>query len=407
MQDVVVAKPYKFVPPHRSTFWPALLRPLILDHKLRSEGVVRVECRGVERLRASLAAGHGIMLTPNHARPPDPFVIGALGREAGCHLHIMASWHLFMQGKIQRWVLPRTGVFSIYREGLDREALKCAISIMSEAKRPLVIFPEGVISRHNDRLNNLMEGTALMSRSAAKQRAAATPAGRVVVHPVAIRYLFEGDAEAAVRPMLADIEHRLTWTADPASSTLDRIRHISNALLALKEIEYRGTAQTGERFARIQALIDHILRPLEDEWLKGRHESIVVNRVKLLRTAILPDLVTGEISEAEKQRRWTQLRAIYFAQQLSLYPVGYLSEGITPERILETVERFEDDLTDKVRILSPYRAIVDVGEAIEVSPDRPRGGDGDPLMATIRERIETMLAASLAEFRPGAKPAAT
>jgi 1-acyl-sn-glycerol-3-phosphate acyltransferase len=62
------------------------------------------------------------------------------------------------------------------------------MQLTAEAERPLVIFPEGVISRHNDKLNNLMEGTALMARGAAKQRASANPPGKVVVHPVAIRY---------------------------------------------------------------------------------------------------------------------------------------------------------------------------------------------------------------------------
>ena len=46
------------------------------------------------------------------------------------------------------------------------------------------------------------------------------------------------------------------------------------------------------------------------------------------------------------------------------------------------------------------RAVVEIGEAIEVSTERQRGPDGDPLMNTIRERIETRLAALLAEGRP-------
>jgi len=402
MQAIVVAKPYKFIPPKRGKFWPAILRPIILDRKLRSEGITRVECRGVDRLRASLAAGHGIVLAPNHCRPPDPFVVGALGREAGCQLHIMASWHLFMQDRIQRFLLPRVGVFSIYREGLDRAALKCAIRILTDASRPLVIFPEGVISRHNDKLNNFMEGAALVTRIAAKRRAGTKPPGRVVVHPIALRYIYEGEAEPAVIPMLTDIEHRLTWAPQHALPLIDRIAKIGNALLALKEVEYFGAVQEGDLPTRTNRLIDRLLRPLEVEWLKGRHEPVVVNRVKLLRIAMLPNLVSQSLSEAETERRWKHLREVYIAQQLSLYPPGYLEANPTPERIIETVERFEEDLTDVVRILSPFRAIVDVGEAIEVGPDRPRGGEGDPLMPAIRASMERMLENSLLEFRPGA-----
>jgi hypothetical protein len=108
-----------------------------------------------------------------------------------------------------------------------------------------VIFPEGVISRHNDKLNNLMEGTALMARGAAKQRAALNPPGKVVVHPVAIRYFFGGDVRTAIEPVLRDIERRLSWKAHEHLSLEQRIAKIGGALLALKEIEYFGAAQVG------------------------------------------------------------------------------------------------------------------------------------------------------------------
>ncbi len=400
MHPVVFAKPYKFVPPRKGGLWPALLRPF-LPRLLRKHGVVQVDCRGVERLRASVAAGHGIMLAPNHCRPCDPFVVAQLGHAAGRPVHTMASAHLFMQSGMQRFFLRRAGAFSIYREGMDREALKCAIQITAEARRPLVLFPEGVISRHNDRLNPLMEGTAMIARSAAKQKAAAGAGGRVVVHPVAVRYVFEGELEAAVEPMLAGIEHRLTWHQQGELSLVERIVKIGGALLALKEMEYLGAPQAGDFTSRIQRLIDHLLCPLEDEWIKGRRESGVVARVKLLRIALLPDLVAGSLSEVEQEKRWELLSRLYLAQQLAFYPDGYFTPLATPERILETVERFEEDLTDKVRLISPIRAVVDVGAALEVSPERVRGNGGDPLMLAIQESLESMLALSLAERHPG------
>ena len=399
MQSVIVAKPYKFIPPHRGNIWPTLLR-LLRPRLLRSDGVTAIECRGVERLRASVAAGHGIMLTPNHCRPCDPFVVASLGYEVGRHVHIMASAHLFMQGRLKRFLLRRAGAFSIYREGLDREALKCATQIVADARRPLMIFPEGVISRSNDRLNPLMEGTALIARSAAKQRAAT--GGKVVVHPVAVRYCFEGDLKATVEPMLEAIERRLTWSVQRELPLVERVGKIGGGLLALKEIEFLGAPQTGEFAERIQRLIDHLLCPIEDVWLKGRRESGVVGRVKALRTALVPDLVAGTLSPEEQEQRWALLAKLYLAQQLAFYPAGYFRPEPTPERIMETVERFEEDMNDVVRTVSPIRAMVDVGEAIEVSTERVRGGEGDPLMTGIERSIEAMLAKSLAERHPGA-----
>jgi len=400
MQPVVVAKPYKFIPPRRGVFWPSLLRPF-QPRLLRSHGVVKVEYRGLERLRASVVAGHGIMLAPNHCRPCDPFVVAGLGYEVGRPVHIMASAHLFMQGRFQRFLLRRAGAFSIYREGMDREALKCAIQIVAEAKRPLVLFPEGVISRHNDQLNPLMEGTAMIARSAAKQRAAAG-GGRVVVHPVAVRYVFDGDVAATVGPMLTDIEQRLTWKTLSGLPLVERIIKIGAALLALKETEFLGAPQTGDLSGRIQRLIDHLLCPIEEQWIKGRRETGVVARVKALRSALVPDLVAGSLTEAETEKRWDLLARLYLAQQLAFYPAGYFRPEPTSERILETVERFEEDMTDSVRTVSPIRALVDVGEAIEVSSERVRGAEGDPLMHGIQASLEAMLASSLAERYHGA-----
>lgn len=393
MQNIVIAKPYEFIPPHHGNFWPKLFRKTLPGYLRKNYALERIECRGIERLDASVAAGHGIMLSPNHCRPCDPFVLGdALGRP----LYILASWHLFMQNRFQSFMLPRVGVFSIYREGMDRDALKCAIQLLTDAKRPLVVFPEGVISRHNDKLNNLMDGTALMLRSAAKQRA--QNGGKVVVHPVAIRYYFGGDLEAAAKPVLTDIEKRLAWQPQDALPLMERILKCGAALLSLKEIEFFGSAQAGTLAERIARLVDRMLSPLEDEWLKGRHEADVVARGKLLRAAILPDLIAGEIPEAEKARRWRQLEIMYLAQQIAFYPAGYLHEtSVTKERILEVVEKLEEDLTDTCRIHGPMRAVVEIGEAIEVSPERQRSPDGDPLMNTIRDRLETRLAALLAE----------
>ena len=399
MQNVVIAKPYRFVPPRRGTFWWRLFRWVLPGYLRRSAGIVSVECRGVERLRASLKAGHGIMLTPNHCRPCDPMILGALSYAVGRPLHIVASWHVFMQSRLQSFLLPRLGVFSIYREGTDREALKTAMQLTAAAERPFVIFPEGVISRHNDRLNHLMEGTALMARGAAKQRTALSPPGKVVVHPVAIRYLFDADIAATATAVLRDIEHRLTWRAQDDLPLRDRIAKIGGALLALKEIEHFGAAQSGTIPARLDRLIDRLLVPLETEWVKGRREKEIVGRVKLLRIAIVPEMASGNLPEAELQRRWRHLADLYLAQQLSCYPPDYLDADPTPERILETIERFEEDMTDKVRVHAPIRAIVEVGSAIEVSPERTRGTEGDPLMTGIREQLEAMLAGSRAAGR--------
>ena len=392
MQNIVVDKPYQFVPPCHGNLWPKLLRLFLRGYLERSHGVRSVELLGVERLRNSVEAGHGIMITPNHGRPSDPMVLGHLWKAVGTSFYTMASGHLFMQSRMQTFLLRRAGVFSIYREGMDREALKCAVQILVDARKPLVLFPEGVVSRTNDRLNHLMDGTVFIARNAAKQRAGANPPGKVVIHPVAIRYFFEGDIEKALVPVLENIERRLSWKPQANKSLVDRIYKVGDALLTLKEIEYFEKPRTDTLKERLTALIDHLLVPLEQEWLKGKRENDVVGRVKGLRTAILPEMISGEVTEEERARRWRQLADIYLAQQLFFYPPEYFKPEATPEKLMETVERFEEDLTDQVTVHGPIHTVIEVGDAIEVSPGRERGVETDPVMAKIRAELERMMA---------------
>jgi 1-acyl-sn-glycerol-3-phosphate acyltransferase len=393
MEQVVIAKPYQFVPPHHGTFWPWLLQKCLPRHTRRSWGVERPEFHGLERLRASLQAGHGVILAPNHCRPCDAFILLLLGAELRQPLYTMASAHLFMQGRLQRWLLRRAGVFSVFREGLDREALKTASQILVEARRPLVVFPEGVITRGNDRLGYVMDGVAFIARSAAKSRAKANPAGQVVIHPIALRYTFNGDLRQAIEPILDMIEKRLGWMRHFGTSLVERVRRLGEALLTVKEVEYFGAAQAGSRADRLLRLTDRVLGPLEERYLSGQREATTVARIKKLRVAILPALTEGNCTAEEQATRWRHLDDCSFAMALEGYPRGYIDGEPTTERLLETVERFEEDTTDAARIHRPLRCRIDIGEAMLVTTDRTRG-EADPLTVQLEDRLKTMLADS-------------
>jgi 1-acyl-sn-glycerol-3-phosphate acyltransferase len=247
MHYPIVAKPYRFVPPHTGRIWPALFRPVVPSLAWHFAGVRQVEIRGLERLKESLTAGCGVMLCPNHPRRGDPLLLFRLSAAAGRPFHYMAAWYLFGRlGVVSRWALRRCGAFSVHREGLDREALKTAIRILADGRRPLVVFPEGVVTRLNDRVCPLLEGPAFIARAAARQRSQATPAGRVVIHPVALKYCFRGDPDATAGRILDDLERRLTWRPQHHRPLVERVYLASRAVMALKEIEPFGSAQEGD-----------------------------------------------------------------------------------------------------------------------------------------------------------------
>lgn len=394
MQSVVIDKPYTFIPPRPSRFWHGLVRLFLPRNLRKTHGIAAIECIDAEKLRASLDAGHGIMIVGNHCRPCDPMILDSLAAEVGRPFHVIASWHVFMTSKLLRFLLPRMGGFSVYREGMDRESLKCAIKIVADGGNPLVIFAEGIITRCNDRLVNFMEGPAFMARAAAKQR----KEGKIVIHPVFIRYFFEGDLQKTVIPVIEEIEKRLSWQPQTQLSLRERIRKVGDALLALKEIEHFQVPQPGSFPERLKRLQDHLLIPLENQWSAGRHDGDIMARVKRLRSAILPNMVSGDLSESERAARWRHLADVYLVQQLHGYPGDYI-ENPTPERILETVERYEEDLTDVARPHFPIRAVITVGDAIEVSAARDRSQDPDPVTTQVRAQMEKLLESSKAHRR--------
>src|SRR5438445_10040575 len=124
-----------------------------------------------------------------------------------------------------------------------------------------------------------------------------------------------------------------------------------------------------------------------------------MGRIKRLRSAILPDMVKGELTEEEIAGRWRQLADLYLAQQLHCYSGDYLNSSPTPERLLETVERYEEDLTDAARPHPPLHVVISVGEAIEATPARDRNADSDPIANELRRQLEKMLEESKAHRR--------
>jgi len=401
MQRVVIDEPYKFVPPVYSEWWPNALRLILKPYLRKAYGIHSFEFRHVERLRASLKAGHSIMLAPNHCRMADPMVLGVLGMEADCHLFAMASWHVFKQSAFQTFMTRRMGAFSVLREGNDRQAIDTAIDILVSRRRPLIMFPEGAITRHNDLVEEMMEGPSFIARQAAKRLKKEGRPGEVVIHPVATRYAFNGDLQKSLGPVLDELEARLAWYPQSHLPIVERIGKIGRSMLALKEIEFLGAPQQGNIYERAGRLVQIIISKLESDWQIKDTSGSIIARVKRIRTAILPEMMAGRVTLEERQRRWHDLAAAYYAQQIDHYPRDYiLREKNLPERIVETVERLEEDFTDRMRVHRPFHAVIQVGEAIPVGTQRQRDEIGDPVMAEVRRQLQAMIDELAAERTP-------
>jgi 1-acyl-sn-glycerol-3-phosphate acyltransferase len=396
MQQMVFDEPYQFIRPPRSRFWSRVLRKILPWYLRKSHDIVAFDVRGAQKLRASADAGHAVVLTPSHSRLMDPMTLGLLARETGTHFYAMAGWHAFKGSWLTSNLIRLMGAFSIYREGHDRQALDFAINDLVENDRPLVVYPEGYATRHIDVIAPLQDGIALVARRAAKLREKAG-AGPLVVHPVVLYYEFLGDVDAVADPVLSRLEERLTWQPQRQLGIRERIGRLREALVTLQELEYMGRPQSGNVADRRLRLTEHMLRPIEEEYFGRHRDEYVVTRVKNLRAAILPDMVAKKVDDTERARRWRQLATVYYAQNVGTFIRDYIAPGCSPERLLETLERLAEDLTDTTPTLGPVRAIVQVGDAIAVSPERVRG-ERDPLMPQIHDCLQGLSDAIAAEL---------
>jgi hypothetical protein len=142
---------------------------------------------------------------------------------------------------------------------------------------------------------------------------------------------------------------------------------------------------------RAEHLVEHLLAPIESEWTaKETPNGGNFARIQVLRSRILPDIVAGKLTSDELQRRRDQLADLYWAQMLNNHPMDFLEGDTSPERIIEAVERIEEDLTDRTTPFPPTHLVIEAGDAIEVEPTRQRG-EKDPLTGLVRTRITEIL----------------
>jgi hypothetical protein len=169
-------------------------------------------------------------------------------------------------------------------------------------------------------------------------------------------------------------------------------------MLSLKEIEVDVTPTSSNLYERAEKLVEDVLARLEEKWGVKDTSGNPMTRVKRIRTVILPDMMAGKVTPEERERRWGDLTALYHVHNISHYPRDYiLREKNYPERVVETVERLQEDFTDVMRVHEPFHAVIQVGEAIPVGTERVRDELGDPVMAEVRRQLQTMISEMAAE----------
>jgi len=362
-----LGKQYHFVPPRFGRFIPALLRRCLPYYMSRKYGIEQWEVRGSDLLKASINDANGIVLSPNHSRDSDSLGIGFIATKNKTPLHFMAGWHVLLESWFQHFIIPRAGGFSILREGNDRQSVRTAIDLVANAPRPLIIFPEGYVTRTNDKLGNLQEGVTLIARRAASQRSK-NQNGSTVIHPVIIKYQFLGDLEKEVTPKFRLLEKKLCLPDNTSLDFVARLKQIREGIIKYREQKLDGKAFDGSLDERVPELIEALLKPLEKKWECTENSKDLYRRVQQLRTMILNHAVTSNTLKHKQDQMRSQLGDCTWALKLSNYNPDYVAEEPCIERVMETLDGFEEDVFSCIQVNRPWKMVIDIGKAIHVEP---------------------------------------
>jgi 1-acyl-sn-glycerol-3-phosphate acyltransferase len=341
--------PYTFRPPCYSRFWAPLIYWLsdtvYLRRKYRVTEVAPPV--GADPVAALYRAGTSLLLTPNHSDHSDPHVMMHWARRARVPLHFMAAREIFLVNHgVNGAVLQRAGVFSIDREGTDLRSIKEALRIVGDGRYPLVLFPEGEIFHLNERLTALNDGAATIALRAAAKTGRESPPRDVCVVPVALRYTYTEDVIPACTAVMDRLETWLGGGPAPAGHDLvARIHAFGTALLERKEREFLGRSLGGDLAARLEAFRELLIGEVEANYPGHDADAPHPERVRRARGRIRALLLgTPPPDAAARAACFRDLDRLYLAVQLYSYPGQYLREKPSPDRIAETVLKFQEDV---------------------------------------------------------------
>lgn len=350
--------------------------------------ITRIDVQGIEHVQQAIASGAGVLITPNHSFHYDSYVLIEAAHRTGTPFHFLTAWQVFqMSTAYERWVLQLHGCFSINREANDLQAFKKSVEILRESRYPLVVFPEGDIYHHNDRVKPFREGAAAIAMSAAKK-------GRrpIVAIPCGVKAFYVKDPTPELEALMARLEDSLHWRPRTSWPLADRIYKFAEAILALKEIEHLGRPHGGSVVDRANRLATAVLERLEEKYGVANKAVQLAERVKELRRALIKKGEQDGLNDDARQQLGHDMDDLFFVIQLFSYPGDYVAEKPTIERIAETLDKFEEDIlrADYPRIRGERHVVLRFGEPLETPAER--GRDGVNVWTDLLEqRVQTLL----------------
>jgi 1-acyl-sn-glycerol-3-phosphate acyltransferase len=370
-------KPFTFYPPKTSPFVIRLAKMAIRRSIRRQLRVTEIDIGNQDLDRLRNLKGERCLLTPSHSGGFEPHIILYLSKLVDDSFNYVAAIELFEQGRLNRWLMPRLGVYSIIRGAVDRQSFQLTRQILAEGKRWLVIFPEGEAIWQNSILAPFQEGVVQLAFKAFEDAKTTDSSAHLYCIPIAIKYVYLADMHEEIDLSLKRLATKLSIPdIGKSPSRYEQLRRIAEAVLVANEKVHHVVAdQNCEINDRIQNLKGLVASKIERQLdITPTERQTLLERIHVLFN-VFDRIVYDEPAASEYESRLVLerqqiARALYedlwrLLQFVAIYD-GYVRESMTVERFMDVLRLLEMEVFKKRRIWGPRKACVKVGQPIDL-----------------------------------------
>jgi len=401
-------KPFRFRPPKNNSFLIWLAKQLALPVMLPvGPRIVSVEVSEGDLGRLKELRGKRVILTPNHSRGKEPYILFHLSKLLGDQFNYLTAKEVFERPAPIGWLIQRFGSYSVIRGMPDRSSFRMTRRLLAEGKRWLVIFPEGVACGQNDSVMPFQQGVAQLAFWAYEDMAKQGALPPLYCLPVAIKYIYLKDMRSEIDRSLRRLEGELLSPHDLQPATLyQRLRRVGEAVLSANEKEHGVRAAEDvpldERIQHMKELI--VSRVGAALGVSPRPDWPLLDRIRELLN-IIDQIVYAEPEGPRYERRLHHLRQqevrglyddLWRVLRFVALHDGYVRENITGERFLDVLGLLELEVFGRGGAWGPRKAVVKVGEPLDLIHyfkryQADKRGTLHEVMATLESSVRGML----------------
>ncbi|HTE20346.1 MAG TPA: 1-acyl-sn-glycerol-3-phosphate acyltransferase [Armatimonadota bacterium] len=362
-----------FVPPRDNPLMVRLVNSVlpVAAHLLANIRDVEVPPEDFAHLRELHA--HRALLSPNHPTGMDPVVLLWVSRMLGRSFNYLAAREA-LQGP-KGWLLNQVGAYSVIRGIADRESLRTTRRLLAEQDRKVVIFPEGEVYEHNDRLLAFQSGVAQIGFWALDDLVKAGKTAALPILPVAIKYRCVDSPRPAIENGLRGLERALNLAPAANLGAYQRLCRIGDRVISTLERQVGlPVSEGGDLGPRIAAGRQRMLqRVAEAIHVEVNEEQSPADQIHLLFHELKEWVGTLPEDASDYDRRLYGHRVevatplfndLQRLQSFIAVTGDYVAAEATAERFLDVMGRLEQEVFGEVRNRVPRQALVRIAPPI-------------------------------------------